>query len=105
MSLAFSGPIVKGEKGREYSELKEIASDGSLQFHGLGDELPLFPSIAISSIDCNLYLQPGKAPLLAGSAGIVTFSGRKFRCTFTLGTELVGFLTAERNVALVSEAI
>jgi len=60
MSLAFSGPIVKGEKGREYSELKEMASDGSLQFHGLGDELPLFASIAISSIDCNLHLQPGK---------------------------------------------
>lgn len=60
MSPAFSGPIVKGEKGREYSELKEIASDGSLQFHGLGDELPLFPSIAISSIDCNLHLQPRK---------------------------------------------
>lgn len=60
MSLAFSGTIVKGEKGREYSELEEIASDGSLQFHGLGDELPLFPSIAISSIDCNLYLKPGK---------------------------------------------
>lgn len=60
MSLAFSGAVVKGEKGREYSELKEIASDGSLQFHGLGDELPLFPSIAISSIDCDLRLQPGK---------------------------------------------
>lgn len=60
MSLAFSGPIVKWEKGREYSELKEIASDGSLQFYGLGDELPFFPSIAISFIDCNLHLQPGK---------------------------------------------
>lgn len=60
MSLAFSGPIVKWEKGREYSELKEIASDGSLQFHGLGDELPFFPSIAIIFIDCNLHSQLGK---------------------------------------------
>lgn len=75
MSLAFSGPIVEGGKGREYSELEEIASAGSLQFHGLGDELPFSHSIAISSIHCNLHLQPGKhrfswegleSPLLGG---------------------------------------
>lgn len=41
----FLGPLLEGKKGRGYSELKEIASDGSLQFHGLADELPLFSSI------------------------------------------------------------
>lgn len=61
--------------------MKETASDGSLQFHGLGDELPFFPSIAIIFIDCNLHSQPGKnhflwevlelSPFGEGSLGVL----------------------------------
>lgn len=75
MSVAFSGPIVKGGKGREYSELKEMASAGSLQFDGLGDELPCslsqLPS-APFTVTCVYSLE---ASLHVGSAGIAAFWG------------------------------
>lgn len=75
MSVPFSGPIVKGGKGREYSELREMASAGSLQFDGLGDELPFslsqLPS-APFTVTCVYSLE---ALLHVESAGITSFWG------------------------------
>lgn len=68
-------------KWREYSELKEIASDGSLQFHGLGDELPFFPSIAIIFVDCNLHSKPGKNRFLWEVLEL-SFFGEESLCVF-----------------------
>lgn len=67
--------------------MEEIASDGSLQFHGLRDELPFFQSIAINSIHCNLHLLDGKHHFLLEVLEL-SFFRRKLHCDFTLITEL-----------------
>lgn len=65
---------------------------------------PSFLQLPSSSLIV-IYIRSLGKSLLVGSLGIVAFWGRRFRGTFTLAAELVGFFVLLRDETLVSESV
>ena len=100
----FLGPLLKGKKGGNILNWRKWLLMVVCNFMGWEMNCPSSPQLPSAPLIVICICSLGSiTSLLAGSAGIVAFWGRKFRCTFTLDTELSGLLMLLRHVTLVSE--